>query len=59
MSEYPTNDYLLNVIKKGAEDALGLPLGVQVVGLPWNEELVLYAMKELELEANFKMKYKY
>ncbi len=29
-------------------DAAGLPLGVQVVGRPWQEELVLGVMAELE-----------
>ena len=28
--------------------ATGLPLGVQVIGLPWQEETVLHCMKEIE-----------
>eukprot|EP00811_Abedinium_folium_P010885 NODE_2006_length_2313_cov_12.816102.p1 GENE.NODE_2006_length_2313_cov_12.816102~~NODE_2006_length_2313_cov_12.816102.p1 ORF type:complete len:642 (+),score=183.71 NODE_2006_length_2313_cov_12.816102:59-1984(+) len=39
-------------IAKGAERVMkgsaGLPFGVQVVGLPYSDELVLYAMRELE-----------
>ena len=50
MSAYPTDDLLLRIVKKGAEaeSAVGLPLGVQVIGKPYTEELVLHAMSQLE-----------
>ena len=50
-SEYQTGgDLTLEVMKRAAasEDAVGLPLNVQVVGRPWQEEVVLGAMKEVE-----------
>ena len=40
---------------KGSE---GLPLGVQVVSTPYNEEKVLYIMSEIEEEVRFREKYK-
>ena len=50
MSAYPTEDLLLRIVKKGAEarSAVGLPLGVQIIGKPYTEELVLHAMLQLE-----------
>ena len=39
---------------KGSE---GLPLGVQVVSTPYNEEKVLYAMNEIEEEVRFREKH--
>ena len=43
-------DLTLEVMKRAAAagDAVGLPLNVQVVGRPWQEEVVLGAMKEVE-----------
>ena len=61
MSTYPTSDMLMRIVKKSAEapEAVGLPLGVQVIGRPYQEELVLHAMAELERAANFKSKYSF
>ena len=61
MSSYPTSDMLMKIVKKSAEapDAIGLPLGVQVIGRPYQEELVLHAMAELERAVNFKSKYSF
>uniref|UniRef100_T1IZV1 Amidase domain-containing protein n=1 Tax=Strigamia maritima TaxID=126957 RepID=T1IZV1_STRMM len=42
-------DGLRKCMKKAAQGALGLPLGVQVIGLSWQEEMVLRVMKDLEL----------
>ncbi len=39
---------LFKLVYQGTLGAQGLPLGVQVVGKPWNEELVLHVMKLLE-----------
>ena len=59
MSTYPTDDVLLKIVKKGAEaeSAVGLPLGVQVIGKPYQDEIVLHAMKQLESAVNFDSKY--
>ncbi|KAK3605349.1 hypothetical protein CHS0354_033841 [Potamilus streckersoni] len=51
MKEYPTNTRYERFIKKYySEDTVGLPVGVQCVGLPYQEELVLRVMKMLENE---------
>ena len=50
-TEYPTGgDLTLEVMKRAATsgDSVGLPLNVQVIGRPWQEEVVLGAMKEVE-----------
>ena len=61
MSTYPTSDMLMRIVKKSGEapEAVGLPLGVQVIGRPYQEELVLHAMAELEEATNFKSKYSF
>ena len=55
MESYPANeDYLLKLVYQGAcENTVGLPLNVQVVGRPWQEELVLHVMKLLQDNVNF------
>ena len=55
MKDYPgfETDYTFGWIKESTKGGLGLPLSVQVVGLPWNEELVLRVMKELENAAKY------
>ena len=35
-------------VKEGTKGAQGMPLNVQIIGRPWNEELVLRAMIELQ-----------
>eukprot|EP01052_Picozoa_sp_SAG31_P015128 SAG31_NODE_963_length_10710_cov_332.216285_5_plen_112_part_00 len=37
------------VVKHTTVGAIGMPVGAQVVGLPWQDELCLRAMKEVEL----------
>jgi len=56
LENYPTHDkdLLYNWAKQGTRNAIGLPLNVQVVGLPWREELVVRVMKELEENVSFK-----
>ena len=53
MASYPTNDILYKIIRNGTKGAVGLPLNVQVIGKPWQEEMVLYVMSELERAAKF------
>ena len=53
MSNYPycgreSNDLMYKIIKKTSLDSLGLPIGVQVIGKPFQEEMVLGVMKEIE-----------
>lgn len=38
-------------------DAVGLPVGVEVISYPGNEEEVLYVMQQLEHGINFWKKY--
>ncbi|KAL8178743.1 UNVERIFIED_CONTAM: hypothetical protein K2H54_056038 [Gekko kuhli] len=35
-------------MKEAVQDAVGLPVAVQCVALPWQEELCLHFMKEVE-----------
>jgi len=61
MQSYPgyRQDVLCGLIKDGGSSGtVGLPLNVQVVGRPWQEELVLHVMETLEELAKFKTKFK-
>jgi len=42
------DDNFSKILKGNAEGSLGLPIGVQVVGLPWREELVVETMKLID-----------
>ena len=65
MESYPLHeDLLYRVMKAGTEgtdtgrhSAVGLPLNVQVIGKPWEEEMVLHAMEIIEQLAQFDKKY--
>lgn len=48
VKDYPASDVWHQTVKKGMQGSEGLPVGVQVVALPWQEELCLRVMKELE-----------
>lgn len=49
-NNYPTNeDFLYKLVKKATKDTLNFPIGVQVIGLPWQEELVMHTMKQIEI----------
>ena len=41
------------------KDSEGLPIGVQVVSTPFNEEKILYVMKVLEDKLEFRKKHPY
>jgi Asp-tRNA(Asn)/Glu-tRNA(Gln) amidotransferase A subunit family amidase len=41
-------DFFLQIAQKAAKKSIGMPISVQLVGLPFQEELVLRAMMELE-----------
>lgn len=47
------------MIKLNQNDAINLPVGVQVVGLPFEEEKVLGLMKLIEKEVEFTKKHPY
>ena len=40
-------------VKEGTKGAQGMPLNVQIIGRPWNEELVLRAMIGLQNKVKF------
>uniref|UniRef100_A0A670XXW1 Fatty-acid amide hydrolase 1 n=1 Tax=Pseudonaja textilis TaxID=8673 RepID=A0A670XXW1_PSETE len=42
-------DYWDRILKQAVKDAVGLPVAVQCVALPWQEELCLRFMKEVEM----------
>ncbi len=55
MKYYPhSGDYLFNLVQESCKSAKGLPLNLQVIGRPFQEELVLHAMKEIELVSQYK-----
>ena len=59
MMDYPnTGDYLFKLIQKSCRNAAGMPLSVQVIGRPFQEELVLHAMKEVERISVYRPKLK-
>jgi len=50
----PSEDILFKLVREGASaNTVGLPLNVQVIGRPWQEELVLHVMKLLQDNVNF------
>ncbi|XP_063615745.1 fatty-acid amide hydrolase 1-like [Penaeus indicus] len=48
LAEYPTDDLMFELVKEATAEAVGLPIGVQMVGLPWQEEVLCRAMKALQ-----------
>ncbi|KAK7078850.1 hypothetical protein SK128_026463, partial [Halocaridina rubra] len=48
LQHYPTNDLMFQLVKEATLGATGLPIGVQIVGLPWQEEMVCRVMMELQ-----------
>ncbi|XP_042213324.1 fatty acid amide hydrolase 1-like [Homarus americanus] len=48
LEDYPTTDLMFQLVKEATRDATGLPIGVQVVALPWQEELLCRAMRDLQ-----------
>jgi Asp-tRNA(Asn)/Glu-tRNA(Gln) amidotransferase A subunit family amidase len=45
-------------LRRNVERSVGLPVGVQVIGLPFEEEKVLGLMKFIEREIQFNSKYR-
>ena len=39
-------------VKEGARGATKMPLNIQIIGRPWQEETVILAMKKLEFALN-------
>jgi len=50
---------LTNEIRQVAQGSQGLPVGIQVVGLPYEEEKVLGFMSYLEKKVKFTEKHPY
>ncbi|XP_050709628.1 fatty-acid amide hydrolase 1-like [Eriocheir sinensis] len=50
LEDYPEDSPALRNVKKATEGAEGLPIAVQVVGLPWQDEIVCRLMLDLELQ---------
>lgn len=48
MKDYPLKDLWHRTVKKGMKGSEGLPVNIQVAALPWQEEMVLRIMKEIE-----------
>ncbi len=49
LKNYPgrERDLVYGWVKDGTRGAVGMPLNVQVIGRPWNEEMVARVMKEI------------
>lgn len=47
-------DSITNSLRSNLHGSTGLPVGVQVVGLPWRDELVVAVMRSLEQAIGFK-----
>ena len=55
MAKYPVKeDLFYKWVADATKGAEGLPIGVQVVGRRFQEELVLHVMKEIETLAKMK-----
>lgn len=48
LQRYPTNDMLYKMVRNGMENTEGFPVGIQVIGRPWQEEMIIGVMKEIE-----------
>ncbi|XP_070557736.1 vitamin D3 hydroxylase-associated protein-like [Ptychodera flava] len=51
-NSYPENDMWYKLVKEASKNSAGLPVGVQCVALPWQEEMCLRIMKEIEILVN-------
>ena len=45
---YPTDDKLFRMVKDGMKGTVGFPVGIQIIGRPWQEEKILGAMEVLQ-----------
>ena len=50
---YPRDTSLTRLVRQTLRGSVGMPLCVQIVGLPWQEELVLHGMQQLEAAARY------
>lgn len=50
-SQYNTTGWPAGVVRAGTAEVGGLPLGVQVVGQPWKDHVVLAAMAHIETKS--------
>jgi len=49
MKDYPSSgDFCFSRIQNACKGAAGMPLNLQVIGKPFQEELVLHVMKEVD-----------
>ncbi|XP_045592043.2 fatty acid amide hydrolase 1-like [Procambarus clarkii] len=48
LDDYPTDDLMFQLVKEATRGATGLPIAAQVVGLPWQEEVVCRGMRDLQ-----------
>lgn len=51
------NDEMTQKLKETAKGSAGLPVGIQIIGLPFEDEKVLGFMKNLENEVKFYKKH--
>ena len=47
------------ILMQAVEGGVGLPLGVQVIALPWQEEKLLHVMKDLHNFSTYRVEVKF
>jgi Asp-tRNA(Asn)/Glu-tRNA(Gln) amidotransferase A subunit family amidase len=62
LNEDPTfdskfKDQLLNIVRKEAETSVGMPVGIQVLGFPMQDEFVLKLVEVISSHYKFEEKY--
>ncbi|XP_059095221.1 fatty acid amide hydrolase 1-like [Tigriopus californicus] len=45
---YSSSDHTHHLVRTSISNATNMPIGIQVIGKPWEEELVIHAMSEIE-----------
>jgi len=48
LADYNYSDFLCKLVKKTTAGADGMPIGIQIIGLPYNEEIVLHGMNLID-----------
>ncbi|CAI5447777.1 unnamed protein product [Caenorhabditis angaria] len=49
LEDYPETDQWYKLAKKATKGAIGMPIGVQIAAPPYREEVVLRAMRDIEI----------
>jgi len=50
------NDVITKFFRKAVGDGIGMPIGIQIASYPYNDEVIVRIMKELQERINFDFK---